>query len=161
MGELWLSEKWQEEAMKLADAPEVTAALQGIELSMIMHVAPFPKVGLDDDMYMQMAVAAGSVSYGLVSKTEADKASIMMGLSYDTMKGMNKGTVNMQTAFMQGQVKLEKGDMSGMMKYAGQMQGLMGMQQKMGEMTIWPDDLPDNELEDYKKMIKARIEAMK
>lgn len=164
MAEVWLSDKWQEEMMNMRESPEVKQAMEGmkdVELSMVMHIQPHPQVGLDEDLYMLMGFNKGDMSYGLINQSETDKASIMMGLSYETMKGMNKGTVNMQTAFMQGQVKLEKGDMSGMMKYAGQMQGMMGMQQKMGEMTIWPDDLPANELEEYKTMLKGRIETLK
>jgi len=150
---------WETEIKGILSTDEVKSAVQGIDLDMVMQVGPTPDIGLESNLNLLMSIHGGDVVQKVISQADADAQQYVFGYDYATMKGMMKGTVQMQAAFMQGKVKLVKGDMSSLMTLAPKMAGLTSINTKIADATVWPDELSGGDLDAYKKALADKLAA--
>ena len=149
---------WIENAKKAYAAnPDKEEVAKAMTMNLCMKMVKKPEAGLDEDLNIVMDIKEGSISMKFASEEEAKKASYVISMDYDTGKGMMTGKVDMMQAFMGGKVKMMKGNMMDMAKYAGTMPKMMGGMGAIMADTQWPDELSPDEREKFKKDLQEVI----
>jgi putative sterol carrier protein len=149
---------WIENAKKAYEGnPDMKEVAKAMTLNLCMKMTKKPEAGLDEDLNIVMDIKEGSISVKFASEEESKKAPYVISMDYDTGKGMMTGKVDMMQAFMGGKVKMMKGNMMDMAKYAGQMPKMMGGMSAIMADTQWPDELSPDEREKFKKDLQEVI----
>jgi putative sterol carrier protein len=152
------TKEWIEGAKKAYEAnPDMKEVAKAMTMNMCMKMEKKPEAGLDDDLNIVMDIKEGAISVKFASEEEAKAASYVISMSYDVGKAMMTGKQDMMQAFMGGKVKMAKGNMMDLAKYAGQMPKMMGGMGAMMADTQWPDELSADEREKFKKDLKEVI----
>ncbi len=122
------------------------------EGSVVIHILPEPRVGLDEDMYLMLDLWHGDCrSVRLVPKEVGESGDYVLTASYDRWKQVMTRELDAVKGMMQGKIKL-KGDLPTIVRYvkaATRLTELVGMVD-----TIFLDEMSPEEIEAFKPWVE-------
>lgn len=146
-----LTPEWQKAAAKVfREDPTLERIFAKVIGVPVMLIQANKSAGVESDLYLLNKLENGKlVEDGFVSKQEAEKkATWLLAGSYETWKNILTGEKIFIECFLGGEVRLIKGDFAGIMKIAAQGNKLVQVFTK--NKAVWPDELPQKELEAYR-----------
>jgi putative sterol carrier protein len=147
-----LTPEWQKAAAKVyREDLTFKRTFDKVHGTPVMLIQANKFVGVEIDLYLLNRVENGVLlEDGFVRKEEGEnKATWLLSGSYETWKDVFTGKKVFIEAFLGGEIRLKKGEFAALMKIAAQGTKLAEIFTR--NEAVWPDELPKDEVEKYRK----------
>lgn len=146
-----LTPEWQKAAAKVyREDPGFARSFAKVNGTPVIVIQAKTSAGVENDLYLLNTIENGALLRDeFVSKTNAEEnATWLLKGTYETWKEVLTGKKVFIEAFLGGEIRLIKGDFSGLMRIAAQGTKLVEIFTR--NKSIWPDELNREELQRYR-----------
>ena len=139
--------------------PENKKIFKSLSMELCYRIAAEPSLGIDKDLYFNFKVEAGELlETRFVTAEEAQKATILMGSSYNIWKKVLTKEDKFVADFISKKIALENGDPAKALTVGPLADPMVNIMTKEG--IVWPDEMSSDELEAYKAKVNAFREKL-
>ena len=151
----YATQEWLDAVAKVYRSnPKNKETFKAISMEICFRIAAEPRLGIEKDIHFNLKVEAGELlETRLVTAEEAQKATLLMGASYDTWKKVLTKKERFVTDFISKKIALEKGNFAKAFALGPVADPLVNIMTEEG--IAWPDEMSPDELEAYKAKVKA------
>jgi putative sterol carrier protein len=149
--------KWLEESKEIYNAnPLAKEKLKKLSAKMAYRVQASPSWGINKDIYFCAYFESGELNkLELVPKEAAYDAQYLMAATPGVWKNVLTKKSKFITDFMLGRIKLENGSKVGVLTVAPHANDILDALMPAGMNLVFSDDLPADELEQYRSNMVA------
>ncbi len=139
--------------------PQNKETFKALSMEIVYRIAAEPELGWDKDLYFNFKLEAGELlDCRFVTAEEAQKATLLMGASYDIWKKVLTKQDRFVTDFISKKIALEKGNPVKALALGPVAEPMVDIMTKEG--VAWPDEMSPAELEAHRAKIKAFREKL-